>query len=101
MDNFISHQHTMDIINFEEYNIKVLFIVQHASDLLQTLYLNIFKEKIFKSIQIYGEKNTSSFAFNKDINSQNNIPPIIFLIKTIAILFFSFLIQKYYALIIL
>lgn len=42
MDNFISHQQIMDIINLEEYNIKVLFIVPHAGDQLQPLDMNNF-----------------------------------------------------------
>ena len=63
MDNFISHQQIMDIINFEEYNIKVLFIVPHASDQLQPLDLNIFGNQ---------KRQNSAIKNDKFLTSQTN-----------------------------
>lgn len=60
MDNFISHLQIMDIIDFDQYNIKVLFIVPHASDQLQPLDLNVFGNQKRQNSAIKNEKFLTS-----------------------------------------
>ena len=53
MDNFIYYQQILNIINFDEYNIKVLFIGPQTSDKMHPIDLNIFrKKKSFKTVQL-------------------------------------------------